>query len=221
MLKRISLSALVTHVMVLCAVGLTVNTVHGMYKRSHQPATIPWDTVRDWAAYSSGGLRIGPENARLTLVVFSDYQCPVCLRMDHDLQALLEAHRSELSVVFRQFPLSFHPFARPAAVAAECAAAQERFEPYHERLFEHQAALGQESWEAVAAAVRVPDLSAFSRCLTDGRASALVDRDTAAGHRLGVFGTPTVLIGQEEYVGIPWDFDAIVERHIAAATRAR
>lgn len=215
MLDKVTLSAFGTYTMVFCAVALTANTGYNAYKRSRRPPTAPWNIVSDWRSYAASGHRLGPMNAATTIVVFSDYQCPVCLRMDRQLRELRARHPATLRVIFREFPLPFHAQARDAAQAAECAAAQGFFPAYHERLFDQQDLLGKHPWVVIASAVGVPDTVAFSRCLRDPRVAAITDSDIAAGKTLGVFGTPTLLVDDEEYVGIPWDFDKIVERHLA------
>lgn len=208
--------------MVLVAVALTASTSFNAYKRWRQPATEPWDTVvTDWRSYAVGGHRIGPASAPVTLVLFSDYECPVCTRIDRELRALRDDNPSSLGIVVRHFPLQFHSNARAAAVAAECAADQNRFVAYHEGLFDHPEMLSRKQWVLLAARANVPDTTAFGRCLREQRASLAVDADVAAGKRLGVFGTPTVLLEEEEYVGIPRDFRAIVERHIKQARPSR
>lgn len=221
MLKMVSPAALGTYVMVFCAVAQTTNTGYGAYKRSRRTPTVPWNTISNWHSYSADKHHIGPVNAATTIVVFSDYQCPVCVRLDRELRELRAAHGSSMSVVFRHFPLEFHPYARNAALAAECASVQNRFVAYHERLFDHPEMIGRQPWAVIAAAASVPDTAAFSRCLIDPHVSDVVDSDVADGKRLGVFGTPTVLVDDEEYVGIPWDFREIVERHLALAAAPR
>lgn len=117
--------------------------------------------------------------------------------------------------------MQFHPNARPAAIASECAAAQNRFVAYHERLFDNPEMLKRKQWMLLAVRAKVQDTATFSRCLSDQRVGLEVDADVAAGKRLGVFGTPTVLLGEEEYVGIPRDFREIVERRIKQARTSR
>jgi protein-disulfide isomerase len=214
-LKKITLAEFGTYAMIFCAFALTANTLYTTYSRSRPRPIEPWKTVSDWRTYAKGGHRIGPENAPATLVVFSDYQCPVCLNIERRLRQLEARYPTELSVIVRQFPLTGHPYAKPAAIAAECAAAQDRFLPYHQRLFDQQALIGRQSWVGIAEAVGVPDTAAFARCLRDPRAEAEADSDIADGKRLGVFGTPTVLVENVGYVGIPSDLEQIVERQIA------
>lgn len=155
------------------------------------------------------------------MVLFSDYECPVCTRIDRELRALRNDNPSSLGIIVRHFPLQFHPNARPAAIASECAAAQNRFVAYHERLFDNPEMLKRKQWMLLAVRAKVQDTATFSRCLSDQRVGLEVDADVAAGKRLGVFGTPTVLLGEEEYVGIPRDFREIVERRIKQARTSR
>jgi protein-disulfide isomerase len=216
MYKGISASGVATGILVLCAIALTGNTVVRGYKISHRAPSEPWTTVDQWQHFGAGGHATGAEKPSVTVVVFSDYQCPVCLRIDRQLKMLGKKHPSDLRVVWRHFPLAIHPFARGAAIAAECAGKQNGFVPFHEALFDHAGALGTLSFTKLAGSAGLTDTVLFSRCVRDSSVVNVVDRDIAAGNELGVFGTPTVLVNDEEYVGIPWDFNTIVERHLSA-----
>ena len=99
-----------------------------------------------------------------------------------------------MSTSFVHFPLDFHRFARPAARAAECAAAQDRFDEFADALFEKQDSLGLKPWGAYANAARVPDVLAFDRCVADTVTVARIENGRALGKQLDVQGTPTVLV---------------------------
>jgi protein-disulfide isomerase len=217
--KRLDWSTVATGVFLLCAVAMTANSTRTMYERSKRPATAPWDSVSQWQQYAARGHRIGRRDAATTIVVFGDYQCPACKTLEQRLRAFRSGRESDVAVVFRHFPLPFHRYARDAALAAECAARQDRFAPYHEQLYDKAAALGQVSWVSIAATAGVPDTGAFTRCLKDSSVVATVNVDIADGTRLGVSATPTLLVDGEEYVGVPWDLSDIIAHHVARARR--
>lgn len=219
MFKDFALPDIATYALAVCAVVLTGNTVLTNYRSSHPESTKPLTTIDEWQTFAADGHSSGAARPTVTVVVFSDYQCPVCLRMDRELRRLSKEHPADLRVVWRHFPLTGHPYARPAAIAAECAGLQHRFAQYHEDLFDHASQLGKLPWANLAVNSGLPDTVAFNRCVRDSSVVSVVDRDIAAGNELGVFGTPTVLVDNEEYVGVPWDFSAIVERHINARVR--
>lgn len=151
-----------------------------------------------------GRTKGGPQ-ARVLLTEFSDFQCPSCKYARPIIEALLKQYADQVRFVFRHYPLSQHAWARPAAVAAECAARQGRFWPVHDRLFEEQ-----EKWvesgdppakfEEYAKAAGV-DLQAFKSCQADPAVAAAVERDVAEGNAWQVMSTPTLFIGHRRLAG--------------------
>lgn len=89
--------------------------------------------VTDWRKYAAAGVRLGPDGARVTIIEFSDFQCPFCRVASGDLDDLQQWYGHDLAVVYRNFPI--HPFAHSAAVAAECAAGMGAFEALDHRFF--------------------------------------------------------------------------------------
>ncbi len=151
-----------------------------------------------------GGQTMGPSNAKVTIVEFGDFQCPFCARLEGVLGALRRRHPDGIRIVYRHFPLeSIHPHARTAALASECAAAQGRFEPYHDLLFRNQDSIGVVSWATFAERAGVTDLSAFRTCLENERYDAAVKRDVTLARQLDIRGTPTLIIGRELLEGVP------------------
>lgn len=183
-----------------CAVLLT-----GMNVRNTMVFRAPGDPIRsvsDWHAYAQGGHRTGPADSRVTIVMFSDYECPACKAAIPHINALREKDPSEISVVLRHFPIDGHLFAREAAEAAVCADEQGRFTEFDRLLFARTGELGKQSWVQFAVQAGVPDSATFAECLQDGRAAAAVQADIDAGTRLGVTGTPTLLVNGDLYVGV-------------------
>ena len=155
----------------------------------------------DVADVATGGHLVGPANARLKIIEFSDFQCPACRRLQLTLRELRARHPETVAVIYRHYPLAGHSVAVPAAIASECAAEQNRFEPYADLLFAHQDSLAQQSWEVLAVAAGVPDTARFRTCRADQKVRARIDKDVAMGQRLGIIGTPTLVLGDRMTVG--------------------
>jgi protein-disulfide isomerase len=160
---------------------------------------VPVESVSGWESYSVEGHRFGSPAALVTIVEFGDYECPVCQSFQPVLQAAKRVFADSLAVVYRHFPLERHPMGQVAARAAECAAQQDRFHPFHEMLYRERAwiGLGAPALESYARAVSVPDSAAFRHCLFDVTDPPAIARDRAAAERLGVRGTPSLLINHQ------------------------
>jgi protein-disulfide isomerase len=132
----------------------------------------------------------GPEDAPVTLVEFSDYQCPFCKNAEPIVAQVLERYPTQVRFVFRHFPLdNIHPQARAAAEAALCAGEQGKFWEYHEVLFQQAPKLGPGDLGRYATRLQL-DRPAFDACLAEKRQAAKVEADVAAGEKIGVSGTP-------------------------------
>lgn len=135
----------------------------------------------------------GPEGAKVTIVEFSDFECPFCSKAEETVTQVMEKYAGKVRLVFRHFPLSFHPHAPKAAEAAACANDQGKFWEMHKQLFANQKGLSIDELKAHATAVGL-DKAKFDDCLDTGKMKALVDADTKAGGDVGVTGTPAFFI---------------------------
>lgn len=144
----------------------------------------------------------GPEDAPVTIVEFTDYQCPFCKRhFDEVTPTLFDTYGDDVRYVVRNFPLtSIHPQAQKAAEAAECAHAQGRFWEYHDTLFENPRALGVADLKGHARSVGL-DEAEFDACLDGGETEDVVQADVEEGQNLGVSGTPTFFVNGLRYTG--------------------
>jgi len=149
----------------------------------------------NWENLIHAGQRVGKTDAALTILVFSDFECPACARFaNHALQPIRRTYPNEVAFVFRHWPLPFHRFAYPAARAAECAAVQGRFEAYHDLLFQKQDSLGLKSFTQFANESGVPDIPAFETCNSAVGRLPRVDADANAAQEIGGTGTPTIVV---------------------------
>jgi protein-disulfide isomerase len=148
---------------------------------------------------------IGDANAPVTLIEFSDFQCPFCGRaFSSTLPALKQDYidTGKVRYVFRDFPLiSIHPQARKAAEAAHCAGEQGKYWEMHDTLFKNQRALGVLQMKDYARTLGL-DEDQFNSCLDEGKYAKVVDENMAAGSAVGVTGTPTFFVGKSNADGM-------------------
>jgi protein-disulfide isomerase/uncharacterized membrane protein len=159
---------------------------------------------------TEGGQTLGPPSAPITVVEFTDFECPYCARAYQDLKQALGSGLPDVRVVVRNFPLNsdcnpqmrtqVHARACQAAVASECAGAQGKFGEYEAILFAHQDALDTPSLVGYAARLGL-DQTEFERCLSSPAAAAAVAEDVAAGAAAGVASTPTFFINGRRIAG--------------------
>ena len=135
----------------------------------------------------------GPKDAKITIVEFSDFECPYCGAAHDTVEQVMTTYAGKVRLVYRQFPLSFHPHAAKAAEASLCAADQGKFWEYHDVLFKNQKKLEAADLKAHASEVGL-DGQKFGQCLDSGDKKKAVDADQQAGLAAGVGGTPAFFI---------------------------
>jgi protein-disulfide isomerase len=144
----------------------------------------------------------GESSAPIVVLLFSDFECPYCARVEPVLDEVRKAFAGQVQVVFKHTPLPIHPRAPLAHEAAIEAGRQGRFWEMHDLLFADQQRL--EKADLIARAEKLElDIQAFSAALEDGRHKAAVARDVAEGRALGVTGTPTLFVNGQRLVGVP------------------
>lgn len=150
--------------------------------------------IDEWQVLAQAGHARGPENARLVIVEFGDYECPACRMFQPAIEAVLEEHGDDIRFVYRHWPLTYHAGARPAAVAAECAGQQGRFWEIHELLFRAER-LNDDTFADLALKAGVRDLPSFDRCVADESVvREAIERDVAVAQSLKAIGTPALVI---------------------------
>lgn len=144
----------------------------------------------------------GPENAKVTVIEFSDFQCPYCRRFHEETLPQLRAlYGDRIRFVYRDLPLtSIHGFAQGAAEAAECANEQGRFWEYHDLLFQNQTALQTPDLKAYAARLGL-NQAAFDACVDSHKYADEVNADIDDASAAAVTGTPTFFINGRRLVG--------------------
>ncbi len=160
---------------------------------------------------------LGPDDAPITIVEFSDFQCPFCRRFhDETYQALLDAYPDQIRFVYRNLPLtSIHPEAMPAAIASLCANDQNAYWDYHGRLFSSET-LGEETYIQYATVLGL-NVEEFSACLSSGKYDDFIQEDMDFALNLGVQSTPTFFINGLAIVGAQplSNFQQLIDKELA------
>lgn len=159
----------------------------------------------------------GPATAAITIIEFSDFECPYCQSWHNEVWLPLQAaFPGQIRLVFRDFPLPGHPNAAPSAQAANCAQEQGRFWEYHDLLFTWELGLARDAHLEYARRLGL-DMDAFTQCLDEGRYAAEVQADFDYAANLGVRSTPTFFINGLPMVGAqPLDvFTQVIEKELA------
>ncbi len=158
---------------------------------------------------------VGPENAAITLVEFSDFMCPFCKRVEPTIDQIMKNYAGKVRKVWRHYPLPFHTGSDHISEASECAHEQGKFWEYHGKLFETLGAHDDAALLQIADQLKL-DHSKFQQCLTSGKYKELVKQDTAKGSEVGVNGTPAIFVNGQLVSGAqPYEsFDKIIKEKL-------
>jgi len=167
---------------------------------------------------SAGHPSAGGVAAPVTIIEFSDFQCPFCRAAENSIKQVRQQYGDQVKLVYMDFPLSFHPHAMDAARAARCAADQGKFWSFHDALFLDQKKLDADGLKKTAVQVGL-DQKQFNACFTSDKHDTDIRSDLAQGNSLGVTGTPTFFINGRELVGAqpPPKFNELIDEELARA----
>jgi protein-disulfide isomerase len=160
----------------------------------------------------------GAKNAKVTIVEFSDFQCPFCSRVEPTVTQVMKEYGNDVRVAFKQLPLPFHNNAHPAAEAALAAKAQGKFWEMHAKLFANQQALDRPNLDKYAQEIGL-NMNQFKAEMDSGKWKQKVDQELAEGNKIGARGTPSFFINGKPFVGAqPFDaFKGKIEEEIKNA----
>ncbi len=181
------LATIIMTVVITAAVLIAGYLIYGAVKDSS------WSIHPAGAAGASG-------NGTVTMTEYSDFQCPFCGQAYPTVKQLQQMYGNKLVLVYKQFPLPFHPYAEKAAEASLCAQDQGKFWQMYDQMFTHQDALTVDDLKADAVQLGM-DATTFNTCLDSGSKVAAIQADIAEGQKLGVSGTPTFFINGQSIVG--------------------
>lgn len=160
----------------------------------------------------------GPADAQITIIEFSDFECPYCLRWHTEVwPRLQETYADKIRLVYRDFPLySIHPNAGPAAEAANCAGEQNQYWEFHDLLFSGGSSLGTKTYQAYAESLGL-DLNQFNECVESRKYESEVEADYQYAVGIGIQSTPTFFINGVALVGAqPFEvFQELIELELA------
>lgn len=234
---------LVAGLLVLCTIGffilLTMTLRGGLASRAgadtttspsaaapsaNAPSTAPdAPPVGTPKAVSSSDHIKGAKNAVVTLIEYSDFQCPFCGQFYPTTEQVLKDYNGKVRLVYRHFPLSFHPEAIPAANASECASEQGKFWEFADGLFTNQASLSATYYPQLATKLGL-NTKKFADCVAAKKYQSVITADQTEGSSVGVSGTPgTFVLGPKGYKQyIPGAYPlAQVKAYIDAALAAK
>ncbi|BDG03963.1 DsbA family protein [Anaeromyxobacter oryzae] len=159
----------------------------------------------------------GGARAPVTIVLFSDFQCPFCSRVEPTLAQVQQTYGDKVRIVWKHQPLSFHPNALPAALAAEAAREQGKFWPMHDRLFENQRLLSDQLYAQTARELGL-DVARFEEARRAPRAKARIAEDQALAAKVGAQATPTLFVNGVKIEGaVPFEMiKAEIDRQLTA-----
>ena len=164
--------------------------------------------------------RYGPENAQVEIVEFSDFECPACSASAPFLKKLVDQNPERISITFRNYPLSFHPKSREAAMVVLAAGKQGKFWEMHDLLFANQKVwaagnqLEVDHFEEYAVSLDL-DIEQFNSDRNDPELASKIESDQADGNRAGVSATPTFFINGKMVVGFgSVEFNKILEEEL-------
>jgi protein-disulfide isomerase len=185
-----------------------------------QPAAQPPSEYREVPLRADDPAR-GPADAKLTVVLFSDFQCPFCARVEPSLAQLEQAFPGKVRIVWKHQPLPMHPQALPAALAAEAAREQGKFWPMHAKLFAGQQALSPETISRAAKDAGL-DGRRFDQALKAKKGEARIQEDQKLAGQVGANGTPTMFFNCRQVVGAqPFErLRAVAEEELKKADQA-
>ena len=170
----------------------------------------------------AGAPERGPDNARITLVEFSDFECPYCSVAVKEVRAIMAAYPKDIKLIYKQFPLPMHPHAPMAAEASLAAYEQGKFWEMHDLLFANFRRLSRDNMLAWAKQIGL-DVDKFKAELDSGKFRDTVKKDESDGETAGVYGTPAFFINGKLYNG-PMNLDAvrpILEAELKGGAKAK
>ncbi len=179
-----------------------------------EPARQP--SLQDSQA-AAGHPQRGGDNAPVTIVEYSDFQCPFCRKAEDAVRQVMEKYGDQVRLVWMDFPLSSHRYAMDAAIAARCADEQGQFWAYHDALFENPSGLSTDALKSTASQLGLNSLT-FDRCLDERKYEDAVVADRTEGEAAGLRGIPHFIVGSHSMNGAqsPSAFEAAIDEELGS-----
>jgi protein-disulfide isomerase len=189
-------------------------------KTKNKVAILLAEPEPDRVQVEAKGPSMGPNDAKVTIVEFSDFQCPFCSRAKETVDKVMTDYKGKVRLVFRDYPLPFHDKATKAAEAGQCANDQKKFWEMHDYMFANQSGLDVDKLKA-AAKTKGLDAKKFDECLDTGKFASSVQENLKAGQALGVEGTPHFFINGRVLSGAqPYEkFKEVIDSELQMASK--
>ena len=194
-----------------------VPSATGRAESSGSSADAPSSSSPPWAV---GHPQRGPDDAPVIIVEFADFQCPFCRKAQPTVTQILETYGDQVRLIHMDFPLSQHPAAQGAAIAARCADEQGQFWPYHDALYANQADLSHARFKSIARTLGLA-AATFDACLDSQRYASEIAADQSVGRQIGVSSTPSFVINHKALAGAASfaQFRALIDQELAQSRR--
>jgi protein-disulfide isomerase len=215
-----------TPIILIVATLLGATSVHREFfgpSRPTAPMALAPEHMKNWQEALAVGTFVGDTSAPVKVIEFADLECPFCKTFHTRFQTLKGRYGKNVALVFVHFPLPMHRFARPAGRALECAREQGRFDHFQDIVYAKQDSLGLKSWLSYATEAGIVDSGRFSHCIAETTKVANVESGLSLGSKLGIRGTPTVIVNGWRFRGVPSDsaLSAIVDGVLAGRESGR
>jgi len=184
--------------------------------KKYNVALIGLQPVRKEVKIPADAPVMGAADAPVTIVEFTDYQCPYCQRAQQYVDRVMDTYKGKVRLVYQEFPLDFHPQAKPAGRAARCAGEQGKFWEMHTGLLRTPGALDEADLKGRAAKLGV-DAKAFGECIASNKYDPVIQKSVENGRSIGVSGTPTFFLNGRSFSGAqPFEvFERMIEEELA------
>lgn len=198
-------------------IGVAVLVEGRVSSRSKNAGGARIEHIKNWENMSESSKAVISDSlGKVSVVTFTDFECPMCKITDSLLTELEQKNPRLMTRSIVAFPLPGHAHAMKAAVAFECARSQGRARAMHERLYSSTKEFGNAPWHAIAQSSSVPDSARFAECLTSEQGAKRVVAGLELGKSLGITGTPAFVVDGKLYDAAPFN---IVEKAILDAGR--
>lgn len=186
--------------------------------KKHNVSFVGLQPARKKVTFPDDAPVLGPKDAPITIVEFTDYQCPYCQQAQQYVDRVMATYKDKVRLVYQEFPLDFHGQAKPAGVAARCAGEQGRFWEMHSNLLLSPGTFDAADLQRRATSLGI-DAEKFNTCVGSGKYDPVIEKAIANGRSVGVTGTPTFFLNGRSFSGAqPFEvFERMIEEELAMA----
>lgn len=183
--------------------------------KKHNVTLVGLQPARKTVTFPADAPVLGPTDAPVTIVEFTDYQCPYCQQAQQYVDRVMEAYKGRVRLVYQEFPLDFHGQAKPAGVAARCAGEQGKFWEMHTGLLRTPGAFDAADLQKRAVGLGI-DAQKFNTCVASGKYDSVIQKAIENGRSVGVSGTPTFFLNGRSFSGAqPFEvFERMIEEEL-------